>query len=198
MKEEKKYKVNEIFESIQGEGINVGTMSAFVRFSKCNMACTFCDTEFASYTEMTAIEIYNAVKDNFKSKMISFTGGEPMLQLDAELLELFGLEYYIQVETNGSIAIPSNVVNYIHCLTVSPKDAKRWEQKIGHDLKFLVDKDDLDLLDEIYEDTDFTNYYLQPIDGDFLNENRQRCLELIKVHPEWKISMQIHKILNVR
>lgn len=188
------YKINEIFESIQGEGGNAGKLSIFIRFAGCNMSCDFCDTNFDSYTEMTIDEIYDEVL-KYNSRTIVFTGGEPMLQLDAELCQIFQKNYYyIQIETNGSIKINFDVDK----ITVSPKDPNKWNQKTGNDLKFLVNHKDIDLLDQIYDDCIFDNYYVQPIDGFDYQANVDKCIELIKQHPDWKLSLQIHKILKIK
>jgi organic radical activating enzyme len=196
--EQKRYKINEIFQSIQGEGSMVGNLCVFIRFSKCNMSCSFCDTDFNQYEEMTAQEIFQEVKD-YKAKTIVFTGGEPMLQLDNELLNKFSiLEYITCVETNGSISCEGLAIDHI---TVSPKDHARWEQKRGHDLKHLISEDSLNILPSIERDTNFNNYYVQPIDendNELTDLNIKRCLDLIELNPNWKISLQIHKILKVK
>ena len=189
----KTYKINEIFESIQGEGSHTGRLCVFVRFAGCNMACDFCDTDFESYTEMTGWQILEKVKQ-FKSKIIVFTGGEPMLQLDNSLCILFEEEYRIHLETNGSIKIHL----YLNHTTVSPKNPDNWKQKMGDDLKLLVSHKDNPLLDKIRYETGFDKYYLQPIDGPNYSANVDKCIELIREHPEWRLSLQVHKILKIQ
>ena len=181
------YRVNEIFESIQGEGTFSGTWVTFVRFAGCNMRCSFCDTEFDSYTEMTAEEI-NA---KIKTEIVVFTGGEPFLQLNQEFVSYIRLSHSVHVETNGSI---DNFITGINHLVVSPKDPFRWNIKNGDDLKILIGKDDSDMpLIDILQDTYFDNYLLQPIMGEDYPLALDNCLLLIKKHPRWRLSLQIHK-----
>lgn len=113
----KDYAVNEIFYSLQGEGYYTGTPAVFLRFSGCNRRCAFCDTDFAAYTEMSAAQIVEAVSA-FPARHIVVTGGEPLLQLDDKLVRaLRGAGFYIQVETNGSMPVPTGV-DWVTC---SPK-----------------------------------------------------------------------------
>jgi len=186
------YRVNEIFESIQGEGTFSGTWVTFVRFAGCNMRCSFCDTEFDSYTEMTAEEI-NA---KIKTEIVVFTGGEPFLQLNQEFVSYIRLSHSVHVETNGSI---DNFITGINHLVVSPKDPFRWNIKNGDDLKILIGKDDSDMpLIDILQDTYFDNYLLQPIMGEDYPLALDNCLLLIKKHPRWRLSLQIHKLINIQ
>lgn len=191
-----KYKINEIFESIQGEGSYSGTLVQFVRFSICNMKCSFCDTEFNKYTEMNEEEILKELK-NGSSMIVVFTGGEPMLQLDQHLIDyLKKAGYSIHIETNGSIDIFLQGINHV---VVSPKDPARWNVKAGEDLKILIGHDDENMpLEEIYHDTRFKNYFLQPIMGERYDDALLNCISLIKKHPRWKLSIQLQKIIKVR
>ncbi len=99
----KKYRVNEIFYSLQGEGFYTGTPAVFLRFAGCNRACPFCDTDFKNFTAMDADEIAEAVAA-FPARHLVATGGEPLLQLDSDLLRAIKARgFYVQVETNGSM-----------------------------------------------------------------------------------------------
>lgn len=192
-----KYRVNEIFESIQGEGSYSGTLVKFVRFAGCNMKCDFCDTDFKDFKELTSIDIGRQLESCGKSQIVVFTGGEPMLQLDQDLINYVKKLYYdVHIETNGSIDI---LLDRIDHLVVSPKDPFKWLQKDGDDLKLLVGPNDDNLpLDYILNDTSFKNYFLQPIDGPRKEEAIKNCINLIKQNPDWRLSLQIHKIINVR
>ena len=128
------YRVNEIFHSLQGEGFYTGTPAVFLRFSGCNRRCAFCDTDFASFREMTAAEITAAVAA-YPSRHIVVTGGEPLLQLDDTLVRsLKGAGFYIQIETNGSLPVPTGV-DWVTC---SPKDAP-WAIDRIDELKIVYD-----------------------------------------------------------
>ena len=113
------YRVNEIFYSLQGEGANTGTPAVFVRFAGCNLRCPFCDTEFDSYTEMTAAEIADEI-GRFPADFVVLTGGEPSLQVDDALVEtLHARDLVIAVETNGTRPLPAD----IDWVTCSPKES---------------------------------------------------------------------------
>ena len=124
----KRFFVNEIFYSLQGEGVRAGSPSVFVRFGKCNMACKVethgfdCDTEFASGTFLTLPELADLVNEvGDDCRWIVFTGGEPALQIDEPLIDWFSeLGYWLAIETNGSIQLPDG----IDWITVSPKTAE--------------------------------------------------------------------------
>lgn len=191
-------KVNEIFYSLQGEGYYAGTPAVFIRFSGCNLACAFCDTKHNDGVKMTDQQIIDEVA-KYNCKLVVITGGEPSLQLDEEFvgkLHLYGK--MVAVETNGTHALPRNV-DYITC---SPKFeyCKNAEIKLSRidELKVVWDeKNNMSLYDNIPA----TRYYLQPCDVQDPVRNKQItesavrfCLE----HPEWRISLQTQKILNVR
>ena len=105
----KTYRINEIFYSLQGEGFYTGTPAVFLRMSGCNRKCDFCDTDHYEYTEMTAEEIVKEI-GRYPSRHLVITGGEPTLQLDSDLLRAIkGLRFYVQIETNGTHAVPVEV-----------------------------------------------------------------------------------------
>ncbi len=193
----KTYKVNEIFYSIQGEGARAGTANIFIRFANCNLACGFCDTEFASFKEMDFEAIIQECY-KYDCKNIIFTGGEPLLQLDKLLIDLLKYRgYYLAVETNGSIKPPEG----LNWITVSPKVAEHvLAQKFAD-----VFVDELKYVRHTGQDIprpkiQAANYYLSPMfNGNQVDrENLNHCIELIKKNPEWKLTMQYHKIWQIR
>lgn len=187
-----KYKINEIFQSIQGEGTATGKNVIFIRFAGCNQKCKFCDTDFKDYVFMTEQKIVLEVK-KYTSDTIVLTGGEPMLQLTQELINALS-GYKLHIETNGTIDIFFSGIKHI---SVSPKDYMNWNQKDGTDLKILIDLSEIDL-DYIYADTNFDNYILQPIDnGDYLL-HLDRAIKLVKKYPDWRLGVQLHKLINVQ
>jgi len=190
-------RVNEIFYSLQGEGAHTGTAAVFVRFSGCNLACPFCDTNHLPYDDMTEEEIAAEVC-SYPANWVILTGGEPTLQNTDLLLSLLHeAGKKVAIETNGTRAI---LLEY-DWVTVSPKVAfakpHTVNQKWANEVKLIFDDkhepDDCGIEAE--------NYYLQPCDTGNKEENAvivQHCIEYIKAHPKWKLSLQIQKILNVR
>jgi organic radical activating enzyme len=181
-----KYKINEIFYSIQGEGRMTGMAVIFVRFSGCNFNCSFCDTDHESFKEMTAKEIKRDVYE-YRSNIVVFTGGEPALQLDEELIsELKPL--HLCIETNGTINIDHLSLDWI---TISPKGVQK--QLVAGEVKNLVgphtQKKDIKELPGA-----FTS--LQPISKD--PGAIKNCINLIKRNPRWRLSTQIHRYLGIR
>ena len=193
-------KVNEIFYSLQGEGANTGTPAVFVRFSGCNLKCPFCDTEYQSGKEMTEQAIVEEVcRQGAQAPLVVLTGGEPTLQATPELIDLFHQNgFKVAMETNGTKTPPSN----IDWMTVSPKQA--FVGDIGKTV--LTECNELKVIfDGKNEPQDYgiraDHYYLQPCDVGDATINAQitgQCIEYIKQNPKWKLSLQTHKILNVR
>lgn len=204
-----KYRVNEIFYSLQGEGRNTGRAAVFIRFSGCNLRCSFCDTDFSSYTEMSGDDILEAIRPWKHCGFVVLTGGEPSLQVDDALVDALHREgFYLAMETNGTHAVPEG----IDWVTVSPKVAPAdfskgerpqrmdelkviWEpslngkEEMPQVLKAWADKLTAPLL------------YLQPCDTGDKERNReiiQQCVEYIKEHPEWRLSLQTHKLIDIR
>ena len=193
-------KVNERFDSLQGEGYYAGTAAVFVRFSGCNLRCPFCDTQHESGVEMTEEEIA-AEAAKYPARLVVITGGEPSLQLTKSLVDaLHSEDKFVAVETNGTHRLPSNV----DWITLSPKDIF-----LGYEAKV-----ELSIVDEIkvvYDGEHKPHMYsgilctharfLQPCDtGDPVRnaEIVNSAIEYIKKDPRWKLSLQIHKILNIR
>ena len=195
-----KYKVNEIFYSIQGEGRHAGRAAIFVRFSGCNLKCPFCDTDFKKYEEMGAIDILNKIQLlSPDCKFVVFTGGEPTLQVDEELTTLLqNWGYYIAVETNGTHLLPQG----IDWITCSPKKAFVETQAavvIPHANELKLVFDDKHPVDCCHLKADYL--YLQPCDTGNDEQNAiimKHCIEYTKQHPEWQLSLQTHKIIGIQ
>lgn len=199
------YRVNEIFYSLQGEGQHAGTAAVFIRLSGCNLKCPFCDTDFHTYKEMTAQEIAEAVNKLSESSMIVITGGEPSIQLDDNLIYFLRhrsiLPRYIAVETNGTGKLPDD----IDWVTLSPKS--QWQKKpiilkSVSEIKTVMDEDTLavDLL-RMQEAYPNALCFVQPCDTGNKEKNEtiiKRCVDFVKSNPQWKLSLQQQKILNIR
>ena len=195
------YKINELFYSLQGEGFHTGTPAVFVRFSGCNLRCAFCDTQHQVGTMMSSQEIVNEVNKYPIAPLTVLTGGEPSLFIDeafvAELKQKTGKR--IAIETNGTRPLPNN----LDWVTLSPKSAFE-----GGDLEPYV----LTTCDELkvvylgqdlaqYKDIEAKHRFLQPCfceDETQRKANMKACVEAVMQNPGWRLSMQIHRILNIR
>lgn len=192
------YRVNDIFYSLQGEGHNAGRAAVFVRFSGCNLQCPFCDTDFSQYEEMTAEEICFNMKAIVGKvsplPMVVLTGGEPTLQADEELIDMMhdkGFRF-VAMESNGTRQPPKN----LDWLTLSPKQ----DVNVGEcdELKVLFDgKAPIGKGHGIR-----TRYwYLQPMDTGNAERNKKitaACVDYIKRHPVWRLSLQTHKLIGIK
>ncbi len=200
----KLYKINEIFSSIHGEGAESGKAAIFIRFSGCNLSCTFCDTKHITHCNLQREELYTYLESRFESSIghLIMTGGEPLLQLDYDLVKELNREYMykIHIETNGTIPLPNNFIPHIHWLTVSPKLGKEdLKIKAGDELKLLYNPNMTEEDYDYYEDLPFRYHYIQPItDKTGKINNLPKILEFLKRRPEWKLSIQIHKLLNIK
>lgn len=191
-----KLTVNEIFYSLQGEGGRVGEPSIFIRLTKCNLACSFCDTDFANGDGMTLDEILKAI-GVYPCKWIIWTGGEPTIQLKNEYLAFFRDHGYKQaIETNGTKPVPA-LIDYITC---SPKvnyaKIKELIPKVNEIRIPLENGESLPDID-IFPKAD--KYFVSPIfDGDIPNqENINYCVEQVKTDPRWSLSLQMHKLIHI-
>ena len=200
-----KYRINECFCSLQGEGVRAGTLNHFIRFTGCNMRCDMepgplspggfaCDTEFESGRWMSGPEIRSFLNElNPKCKSIIYTGGEPGLQLDAELVRTMQ-GYYQAIETNGTIDVTGLGLDWI---TLSPKVAE-------HAIKCMK-ADEIKYVrgygQAIPKPAATSQYYLisPAFEGSELdNRTLAWCIQLIKENPEWRLSVQQHKQWKVR
>jgi len=208
------YQVKEIFYSIQGEGYYSGRPAVFCRFTGCNLwsgkdedrkkaLCRFCDTDFVG-SDGTAGGVYEDVNllvekiachwpQSGTHRFVVCTGGEPLLQMDDKLITaLHGAGFEIAVETNGTIEVPDG----IDWICVSPKAGVELRQTGGDELKLVYPQAGLD--PEQYLKLNFRYFFLQPMDGVNREEAIRQTLDYVLSHPQWRISMQLHKILNIR
>jgi len=201
----KTYRVNEIFYSVQGEGVRAGTPNVFVRLSGCNLQCAMesgpkspggfdCDTEFVSGRDMTADEIFEeAVRVGGKCINVIFTGGEPLLQLDAELCRKF-LMWERCVETNGTIQITDQELEWV---TVSPKVAEHAiRQHTASEVKYVRGYGQAIPKTRVGAD----HCLISPAfdGGVLLPRTVDWCVNLVKENPEWRLSLQTHKFIAAR
>lgn len=198
-------KVKEIFYSIQGEGGRQGEASIFIRLANCNLNCWFCDTDWTKGIEMSLEQIQNEIKD-FNCKWIVWTGGEPTLQLNDSILSYFAdLGYKQAIETNGTNKVPS-LIDYITCSPkneVSLKDLHNNFPEGVNEFRYPI-SDDVKI-PSIKSLPYADNYFVSPIfTGEVkkrfeLNEqNINKCIDFVLKNTDWKLSLQIHKILNIR
>lgn len=195
--------INEIFYSLQGEGANWGKAAIFIRLTGCNLRCHFCDTEFDTGSKMSDEDILNAISQ-YPGKFIIWTGGEPTLQLRLQTVMFFKEKgYYQAIETNGTQAVPEGI-DYITC---SPKPEAI---QLLHDnfpngvneFRYPIHSKG-SLPPPVTELPHADNYLVSPVfigreaielDKDAL----ERCVEFVKANPEWRLSIQMHKILGFR
>ena len=208
------YSVKEIFYTLQGEGLRAGRPAVFCRFAGCNLwsgreedrenaICKFCDTDFVGtdgtlggkFIEATDLaEKINRLWPLDKGqKYVVLTGGEPLLQVDKALIDALHSEgFEIAVETNGSVIAPVG----IDWICVSPKSGSEWVQKTGHELKLVYPQPGL--LPQEVSLSGFENYLLQPMDGLLQKQNTLKAIDYCQSNPEWRLSVQTHKILDIR
>jgi 7-carboxy-7-deazaguanine synthase len=208
------YSVKEIFYTLQGEGMRTGRPAIFCRFAGCNLwsgreqdrqqaICRFCDTDFVGTDGSmggkfeTAEDLASTIEDLWPAghqyRYVVLTGGEPLLQVDSALIgALHKLGFEIAVETNGTIPSPEG----IDWLCVSPKAGALWVQRSGDELKLVYPQNYLDPKD--LGPIDFRHYFLQPMDGPMAKENTELAINYCKSNPRWQLSIQTHKILNIR
>ncbi len=194
------FPVNEIFHSLQGEGYYTGTPAVFVRFSGCNLRCAFCDTRHESHTMMSAPEIVEQVMQFPNAPLIVLTGGEPSLWIDDALLRALRLTgKTITIETNGTRPLPRG----IDWVTLSPKfgfdggDSHPCLLKQCDELKVVYNGQDLNQ----YNNIQAKHRFLQPCYVDDLAQrqaNLKACVNAVLTNPDWRLSLQTHRILNIK
>ena len=207
------YTVKEIFLTLQGEGGQAGRAAVFCRFSGCNLwsgresdrasaVCNFCDTDFVGTDGegggkfATAADLVAAVAERWPigagDRLVVCTGGEPLLQLDQPLIDTFhAAGFEIAVETNGTLPAPPG----IDWICVSPKADTTLAQSSGQELKLVYPQDGVD--PERFIGLDFERFYLQPMDGPLLDHNTRLAIDTCKKNPQWRLSLQTHKLLQI-
>lgn len=208
------YAVKEIFLTLQGEGAHAGRTAVFCRFSGCNLwsgrehdraaaICKFCDTDFVG-TDGTlgaryasAEDLADAVDREWRGppdhRYTVLTGGEPLLQVDAALVEaLHARGFEIAVETNGTIAPPPG----LDWICVSPKAATDLVIREGHELKLVFPQPEN--TPDAFADLAFERFSLQPMDGPDITRNTEAAIAYCLDHPQWRLSVQTHKSLGIR
>lgn len=196
-----RYLVNEIFYSLQGEGVRSGTPNLFLRLSRCNLTCKVethgfdCDTEFESGRRMTIGEILAEFRALSEScDWVILTGGEPALQTDRELIDRLHAEgYKLAIETNGSFALPEG----IDWITVSPKVAEHAiRQRTAHEVKYVRGYGQA-IPQTVVE---AENFLISPAfeGADVDPRTLDWCIRLCKENPPWRLSVQQHKLWKVR
>ena len=194
------YKINEIFYSLQGEGFHSGTPAVFVRFSGCNLRCTFCDTQHQQGTMMSMQEIVEEVNKHPFAPLVVLTGGEPSLFIDEAFVEELKQKTLkrIAIETNGTRPLPSN----LDWVTLSPKttfeggDTEPCLQQRCDELKVVYLGQDL----RQYDDIETRHRFLQPCyceDTVQRQSNMKACVEAVMMHPGWRLSLQVHRVIGI-
>jgi 7-carboxy-7-deazaguanine synthase len=206
------YSIKEIFYTLQGEGAHVGRPAVFIRFAGCNLwsghekhrptaICRFCDTDFVGTDgenggKYSAQELVAKVLSLWPAGKISpfvvLTGGEPGLQLDKELIDrMHQSSMYISIETNGTVDLPPG----LDWVCVSPKSSAPLKILQGDELKLVYPQ--VDALPHLFEHLAFNRFSLQPMYGADTEANTKVALEYCKLHPQWHLSIQTHKILDI-
>ena len=208
-----KYRIKEIFFTQQGEGKNTGKDFIFVRFSGCNLwsgqekhrasaICSFCDTDFygtdgingGKYQAKDLIEKIKSLWISADSQIrVVLTGGEPLLQVDKGLINALKTEkIYIAVETNGTLEAPDG----IDWICMSPKANTEIKLRKGSEVKVVYPQKNLN--PDNFNVLDFKNFYIQPMDSENYEDNVSQSVKYCMQNPNWKLSLQTHKILGIR
>lgn len=207
------YAVKEVFKTLQGEGAQMGRAAVFSRFSGCNLwsgreqdragaVCTFCDTDFVGMNGVgggrfaSANALVSAIVAAWSSDkrpgLVVFTGGEPLLQLDDDLvIAVAAAGFDIAVETNGTLAAPAG----IDWICVSPKSTAPLAQACGSEPKLVYPQPDAP--PECFAHLDFRHFWLQPMDGPEREANTKAAIAYCLANPPWRLSLQTHKMIGI-
>lgn len=208
------YAIKEIFYTLQGEGANAGTPAVFCRFAGCNLwtgreedrakaTCQFCDTDFVGTDGpgggrfKTAHDVALACRaaaaaQTEAAKFVVLTGGEPMLQVDQDLIDALHAEgFRIAIETNGTLPVPAT----IDWICVSPKSGTELKQRHGDELKLVFPQAGAD--PAAFQDLPFKERFLQPMDGPDQQQNTRAAIAYCLANPAWRLSVQTHKLLGI-
>ena len=208
------YSIKTLYYTLQGEGFHTGRPAVFCRFSGCNLwsgltkdrkkaICNFCDTDFVGTdglnggkyptAESVAEKAYSLWPAETEAIPYAVcTGGEPLLQLDSKLIHAFhkyGFE--VGIETNGTLPVPDK----LDWVCVSPKEGAEFVAEKGNEIKLVYPQNGLDPSD--YEDPDFDHFSLQPLEDPSIQHTTHSTLDYCMNHPQWNLSLQIHKLLNI-
>ena len=208
------YSVKEMFYTLQGEGANAGRPSVFCRFAGCNLwsgreedrssaICQFCDTDFVgtdgdgggkfATAQDLALAIAAFWPQGQAHRFVVLTGGEPLLQVDAALVQaLHDQHFTIAVETNGTVVPPDG----IDWLCVSPKAGSALVVRNGQELKLVYPQ--AGNRPQEFEQLHFEHHYLQPMDGPLAAANTAAAIAYCQSHPQWRLSVQTHKLIGIR
>jgi 7-carboxy-7-deazaguanine synthase (Cx14CxxC type) len=212
------YAVKELYYTLQGEGAQTGRAAVFCRFAGCNLwtglerdraaaVCTFCDTDFVGtdgpgggkFAAPDALAhaaslAWNEGRRLTGKPLVVCTGGEPLLQLDVPLIEAFHTAgFEVAIETNGTQPAPSG----LDWICVSPKAGAPLRLVEGDELKLVYPQVQPEAQPERFASLGFRHFFLQPMDGDRRDENTHRALAYCLAHPQWRLSLQTHKLLGI-
>lgn len=206
------YQVKEIYYTLQGEGAQSGRAAVFLRFSGCNLwtgreedrataTCDFCDTDFVGVDGAnggkfaSADALADAVRTRWLGGGVPYvvcTGGEPLLQLDKGAIEaLHARGFEVGIESNGTITPPAG----IDWVCISPKARADIIVRKGDELKLVYPQ--VGGEPERYANLRFRHFFLQPMDGSAREENTHLAAEYCLAHPQWRLSLQIHKLIGI-
>jgi 7-carboxy-7-deazaguanine synthase (Cx14CxxC type) len=208
------YAVKEAFLTLQGEGANAGRAAVFCRFAGCNLwsgreadranaVCRFCDTDFVGtdgsgggrFAGAATLADHLAAlwrEPGTDDRFVVCTGGEPLLQLDAALIDaLHARRFRIAVETNGTLPAPPG----LDWICVSPKAASEIVQRRGDELKLVFPQEEA--MPERFAALDFRHFFLQPMDGPERRRNTELAVAYCLSHPRWRLSLQTHKLIGI-
>ena len=207
------YSVKELFLTLQGEGAHTGRRAVFCRFAGCNLwsgreadrasaICQFCDTDFVGTdgdgggkfadAESLVAAAARCWGESLEHRYIVCTGGEPLLQLDAPLIDAMHAQgFTIAIETNGTIAVPAG----IDWVCMSPKANAQTIVESGDELKLVYPQAGDD--PARHAGKNFRHFFLQPMDGPARAENTQAAIRYCLEHPQWRLSLQTHKLTGM-
>ncbi|HEX6001021.1 MAG TPA: 7-carboxy-7-deazaguanine synthase [Hyphomicrobiaceae bacterium] len=207
------YAIKELFKTLQGEGGQAGRAAVFCRFAGCNLwsgreqdrataQCRFCDTDFVGTDGegggrfATAVSLADAITRTWgeclERRYVVFTGGEPLLQLGADLIAAVHARHFaVAIETNGTLPPPAG----IDWICVSPKAGTDLVLRRGQELKLVYPQEDAP--PERFAGLDFEHFFLQPLDGPDRARNTARAVAYCLSNPRWRISLQTHKLMGI-
>jgi 7-carboxy-7-deazaguanine synthase len=214
------YQVKECFLTLQGEGARTGRVAVFLRFAGCNLwsgreqdraeaVCDFCDTDFrgtdgpgggrfgtaarlAGHVAACWDAVTAGAAQARERRYVVCTGGEPLLQLDAGLIDALHAEgFEIAVETNGTLPVPAGV----DWICVSPKADAPLVQRAGEELKLVYPQPQAP--PEHFAGLDFRHFFMQPMDGPKRAAHTEAAVAYCRAHPRWRLSLQTHKLIGI-